>query len=201
MKKQPTKKPKAGTSTEAANERKALFIEAYIANGGNATQAATAAGYSPKTAYSQGNRLLKDVEIQQSLSKRQQKLAKQFELDTEKVLAQLAQIVYADPRKCFGPDGCLLPVREWPDEVAAMVSSVEVDALFEGTGKDRKQIGVTQKVKFWDKNSAIEKAMKHLGQFEKDNKQRNAFELMNAEQLDRFIQRKQEELQNSQTVH
>lgn len=201
MKKTPIPKPKAGTSVSAAAERKSLFIEAFIANGGNATQAAISAGYSEKTAYSQGNRLLKDVEIKQQLSKRQEKLALKYSLDTESVLQELARMVYADPRRAFGPDGALLPVKEWPDDVAAMVASVEVDALYEGSGKDRKQIGVTQKVKFWDKNSAIEKAMKHLGQFEKDNRQRNPFETMNKEQLERFIERKQAEIERAKTVH
>jgi phage terminase small subunit len=32
-------------------------------------------------------------------------------------------------------------------------------------------VGQVKKVKLWDKNSALEKAMKHLGLFEKDNSQ------------------------------
>lgn len=192
---------KAGTSAQAAAERKSNFIEAYIANGGNGTQAAITAGYSEKTARSQAARLLADDNISSELRKRQTILGVKYKLDTESVLQQLANLVYADPRKVFGTNGCLLPVSEWPDEVAAMVSSIEVDALYDGSGKDRKQIGVTQKVKFWDKNSAIEKAMKHLGQFEKDNKQKNPFQEMSKEQLTRFIARKQEEVAKAATVH
>lgn len=54
--------------------RKMIFVTEYIKNGGNATQAAIAAGYSEKTAYSQGSRLLKDVEVQQYLNKTEQNL-------------------------------------------------------------------------------------------------------------------------------
>lgn len=196
-------KPRAkpGTSNEAAAERKAHFIEAMIANGGNQKQAAITAGFSERTAASQASRLMKDVNVLAEIDKRRKALGVKYKLDTDSVLQQLANLVYADPRKVFGADGCLLPVSEWPDEVAAMVSSIEVDALYEGSGKDRKQIGVTQKVKFWDKNSAIEKAMKHLGQFEKDNKQKNPFQEMSKEQLQRFIQRKQEEVARNNTVH
>jgi phage terminase small subunit len=43
------------------------FIAAYIANDFNATQAAIAAGYSEATAYSQGSRLLKNVEIRAAI--------------------------------------------------------------------------------------------------------------------------------------
>lgn len=49
-----------------------LFVEAYLANGSNATQAAKTAGYSEKTAYSIGQRLLKKVEIQEALGERVQ---------------------------------------------------------------------------------------------------------------------------------
>jgi phage terminase small subunit len=52
---------KSGTSKAAAATRRRLFIETYLANGHNATQAAISAGYSAKTAGSQGQRLLKDV--------------------------------------------------------------------------------------------------------------------------------------------
>ena len=46
--------------------RQRMFVAEYLIDL-NATQAAQRAGYSMKTAYSQGQRLLKKVEIQQSL--------------------------------------------------------------------------------------------------------------------------------------
>lgn len=51
-----------------------IFVTEYIKNGNNATQAAISAGYSEKTAYSQGSRLLKSVEVQQYLNKTEQNL-------------------------------------------------------------------------------------------------------------------------------
>jgi phage terminase small subunit len=45
-----------------------LFVSAYLGKcRRNATSAAIEAGYSPKTAYSQGSRLLKTVEVQQAI--------------------------------------------------------------------------------------------------------------------------------------
>lgn len=46
-----------------ADQRRLLFVEAYIANVYNATQAAIAAGLSEKSAYSQGHELLKHPEV------------------------------------------------------------------------------------------------------------------------------------------
>lgn len=51
-----------------------IFVNEYLKNGNNATQAAISAGYSEKTAYSQGSRLLKSVEVQQYLNKTEQNL-------------------------------------------------------------------------------------------------------------------------------
>jgi phage terminase small subunit len=59
-----------------ANElspRMMIFATEYLKSN-NATQAAITAGYSEKTAYSQGSRLLKSVEIQRYLNKTEQNL-------------------------------------------------------------------------------------------------------------------------------
>ena len=50
-----------------------IFVTEYLKSN-NMTQAAIAAGYSEKTAYSQGSRLLKHVGIQQYLNKTEQNL-------------------------------------------------------------------------------------------------------------------------------
>jgi phage terminase small subunit len=188
--KKPAAKPKAGTSKEAAAARKAKFIEAYIANGENATDAALQAGYAASSARERGYELVKDREVIAALKKRREALARKFELRTEDVLRELARIVHADPRKAFDEQGNLLPVNQWPDEVAAMIASVECDEI---KGEGGVILGMTKKIKIWDKNSAIDKAMKHLGQYEKDNAQKTAFSEMSEDALDRFIERKAKE--------
>lgn len=60
-------------AAEQLSPKKMVFVMEYIRTN-NATKAAIAAGYSEKTAYSQGPRLLKDVEIQQYLNKTEQNL-------------------------------------------------------------------------------------------------------------------------------
>lgn len=68
-----------------------LFVEAYLANP-NATEAALKAGYSKKTAYSQGQRLLKNVEIAARLEKRLDEAA----MSADEVLKELALIAKCD---------------------------------------------------------------------------------------------------------
>lgn len=58
------------------NERQKRFVAEYIKDY-NATQAAIRAGYSERTAYSQGNRLLKNVEIKKAIKKLQNEIRKE----------------------------------------------------------------------------------------------------------------------------
>lgn len=55
------------------NDRQRLFVDEYLKDL-NATQAAIRAGYSEKTARSQGNRLLTKVDIKNAIKKRQEAL-------------------------------------------------------------------------------------------------------------------------------
>ena len=61
---------KRGTTAASVADGRRRFIEAVLTNGLNATNAAIQAGYSEKTAYSIGSRLLKEVEESGALKKR-----------------------------------------------------------------------------------------------------------------------------------
>lgn len=147
-----------------------------VAKGANATDAYIQAGFSANGAKQSASRLLTKADICARIAEIKANISamatEKSGLSLANVLLELRALVHADPRQVFSENGDLLPVKEWPDEVAAMISSIEIEALFDGQGKERKQIGETKKVKFWDKNSAIEKAMKHLGAFERDNAQK-----------------------------
>jgi hypothetical protein len=73
-----------------------LFVDYYISNNFNATQAAESAGYSKKTAYSQGQRLLNNVEIKERLNKRIGELLSDTEKASMKLINTLDEIVDSD---------------------------------------------------------------------------------------------------------
>lgn len=85
------------------------------------------------------------------------------EWEVERMIQELRAIATCDIREAYNDDGSLKKVKDMPANVAAALSSVEVDELFEGVGREREQIGVTKKVKFWDKAKAIELFMKKHG--------------------------------------
>ncbi|OFW00164.1 MAG: hypothetical protein A3G20_05110 [Acidobacteria bacterium RIFCSPLOWO2_12_FULL_59_11] len=112
--------------------------------------------------------MLKDVNVQALIAEATEKAAKIAGLSVERTLREIARVAYSDPRKLYRPDGLLIPVTELDDDTAATVASVEVDEIKAG---EAGVIGHTVKIKHWDKNAALEKAMKYHGLYEKDNKQ------------------------------
>ena len=69
-----------------------VFVEAYLSCGFNATRAAIRAGYSEKTAYSQGARLLKHVEVSAAVKKR----LSESVMGVEEALARLSRQASVD---------------------------------------------------------------------------------------------------------
>lgn len=75
-------------ASEKTIEKYQIFVLAYV-NTFNATQAAISAGYSKKTAYSQGNRLLKNDEVKSLLDEQIKKLRERMSDDASRIYAML----------------------------------------------------------------------------------------------------------------
>ncbi|WP_269715780.1 terminase small subunit [Caulobacter sp. NIBR2454] len=84
----------------ALNEKHLRFVEEYLVDL-NATQAAIRAGYSPKTAYSQGQRLLKYAEVAAAVAKAQEERAERTKVTADRVLTELAKIGFSDIRRAM----------------------------------------------------------------------------------------------------
>lgn len=150
--------------SKGAKQRRTRFLKEYLLEH-NATKAAIAAGYSEKTAYSQGNRLLKNAEVQAALAKEEEKLNSKLDISIERVAKEFARIAFCDTRKLFRDDGSLLPPSQWDDDTAAAIGGMDVNELFEGSGEDRSQVGYIKKVKMTDKVRALEGLGRYLKMF------------------------------------
>lgn len=82
----------------ALTPKQARFVDEYLIDL-NATQAAIKAGFSEKTAYSLGQRLLKNVEVRAAISARQAARAERTEITQDRVLQELWAIATADPNE------------------------------------------------------------------------------------------------------
>lgn len=165
--------PKAGP----LSPRQEQFIAEYLLDL-NATQAAIRAGYSAKTAQEQGSRLLSNVIIAQRIAEKRQELADNTGLSVERVLQEAMRLAFFDIRKLTDDEGNPIPVHQLDADTAAAIQGLEL-ATERGPDKESGPT-IVRKYKIADKNSAIERLFKHLGLFEKDNKQSNPGDAMTA---------------------
>lgn len=154
------KKPLHRVSNKGRAVRRARFLEAFLANGCNGAAAAEAVGYKKgQSAYLAGHRFLNELAASGELAAVAQQRGEAAGLETERTLREVARIAYADPRRLFDANGRPIPLHELPEEVAATIASYEV-------WPDGRV-----KIKFWSKVEALDRAMRHAGLYERDNKQ------------------------------
>lgn len=96
-------------------------------------------------------------------------VASEADITQERVLKEVARIGLFDARKLFDSRGNPLPITELDDDVAAAIAGIKVRELPIG---DDGQMATITEYKIADKNSALEKLMKFLGAYEKDNTQK-----------------------------
>lgn len=163
--------PRARIDPETGlTEKQERFSLAYMENGGNATQAYLSSynvkKAKPETVNNKAMALLHKGEIGARIAALRNAAAERAEVREADVLRETGHIVFSDLRKLFNENGTIKQPCEWPQEIAAAVASFEVFEEYRGQGKNRKLVGYTKRIRLWDKNSAIEKLMKHLGMFE-----------------------------------
>lgn len=141
-------------------------VEAYRCAYGTQAKRSTVA---PK-AY----RLLTESKVRRRVQELRNRAAADAVLSVSLILQELKRVALFDPRSIVGDDGVVLSLGEMPSDAAAAIAAIEIEELFEGTGNNRKLVGYTKKVKFWNKVDALDKVMKHLGLFGQDNRQKTS---------------------------
>lgn len=155
LKQAPKAKPKPKISQQHEDFARQYLIDL------NATQAAIRAGYSEKTAYSQGHRLLKNAEIQNLIAELRKETAERLDLTREDCIRQYQRIGFSDPRRLFNPDGSIKGITELDADTAAAVQGYEVEYR-NVDGPDMPPVPVL-KIKWADRKGAIDSIMKSQG--------------------------------------
>lgn len=140
------------------------FVAEYLIDQ-NATQAATRAGYTAKRLDQAGYELLRKPEIQAQVEIGQAKQLAAAGVTVQRIVDELAKISFADRRKLFDSEGHLLPPAQWPDDLAACVSGLEMEsATIEGPDGPR-IVAYPSKVRLVDKKGTLELLGRHLKMF------------------------------------
>jgi phage terminase small subunit len=129
----------------------------------NATQAAIRAGYSVRSAQEQGSQMLAHPEIKAAIDAAKLARSDRTEIDADWMLQRLVDEVEADLADLYDDNNDLKPIDEWPEIWRqGLVAGVEVEALYEGFGEDRIQIGQVKKLRLSDRVRRLELIGKHV---------------------------------------
>jgi phage terminase small subunit len=142
----------------------ARFVAEYLKDH-NGTKAAIRAGYSAKSAHVQASQLLKIPKVAAAVEDGEERLRKQDAEYITKLRRENAMIALFDPASVMDHRGNILAMKDWPPEARAAVSSVEWVMKNARAGD-----GVTDRVlklRFWNKNHAIELDYEAYGLTEK----------------------------------
>lgn len=170
-------KPDNSGRPVALNPRQRSFVAEYLKDK-NATHAYMRAyGSTKETAMRAGPRLMEHVgvkaEIDRHLSEIVEVAKHQAGITLERVLTELARIAFFDPRKLFDKEGNPVAVHQLDDDTAAVIAGLDVLEQYESDGAGGKQlVGHVKKWKLATKDGALDKLMKHLGGYAKDNAQK-----------------------------
>ncbi len=157
----------------ALTAKQQRFVDEYLIDL-NATQAAIRAGYSKKTASSQGERLLRNVEVRRYLQAQRQDLQGRTKITQEMVLKELVKIGFSDIRKVVRWGETMVRMADADDEGAedmvpyhglALIDSTEIDDDTAAAIAEVSQGRDGLKVKLHDKKGALVDIGRHLGMF------------------------------------
>lgn len=140
-------------------EKQKRFCEEYLVDL-NATQSAIRAGYKEKTAYAQGQRLLKKVEAQEYLRQLMNKRSERTEITADRVLQELAAIAFTDRTE-------IAKVSDKGFVEFTPTDNLNQDAKKVIAGIEEGKYGT--KIATYDKVKALELLGKHLGLFSEQN--------------------------------
>jgi len=119
-----------GLSVKPLNPQQRAFAEHYIstpAEKRDATASAIAAGYSPKTAKSQGSRLLTHPGVRDRIIAVDQSLrTKVAMIDRAWLLTEAVHLWETQLSDLFNEDGTLKPIHEMPKDAQKLVGGFEV---------------------------------------------------------------------------
>ena len=150
------------------NPKQKRFCDEYVIDL-NATQSAIRAGYSEKTAGSQGQRLLQNVEIQTAINALNSKRSAKTGITAERVLSELGKIAFSDLKSylSFDENGVKFKDSEEVDGTVISEVSSQETVTTRNTGDEDSETTkkIHLKMKLHDKMKALELLGKHLSIF------------------------------------
>lgn len=147
------------------NARQRIFVREYVwgQSAGNATDCMRLAGYGVAAAASGAFQLMRRPIVKATIAKEMDEKEELVKLRSLRWVAELERIALMDPEKLFDADGKLLSVRAMSEDARRCIAAIDVEAIYEGGGRERIQTGEVRKFKLHDKKGALELLLKWAG--------------------------------------
>lgn len=160
------------TNKSKLSPKQLRFCQEYVIDN-NGTKAAIRAGYSQSTAKEQASRMLTKVNIKKLVKKLKNGIANNNNITAEMVRDELAKCGFSNLQDYITDENSILDLSKIPRDQAAALQAIKVTETI--TIVDKKPVTRREtSFKLSDKIAALEKLGRHLGIFEKDNKQKES---------------------------
>jgi len=152
------------------NAKRQRFCEEYMKDL-NGKEAAIRAGYAKKHAAFEASKLLAIPEISEYVTQLKKETSKRNNITVDELIQDLAEIKNINVADLYDENGLLKDLHQLPREFTKCINEItETKSIWGKEGENEKTV---RKVKFYSRLDAIEKLAKHLGFYEKDNKQQS----------------------------
>lgn len=149
-------------------DRQFRFCEVYLADVDRNQKRAYLDVYPNSTernAEVSASKLLSLPKVAQYVQWRDRAIQEELQSSQRRIVQEYVRVGFCDPRRLYNDDGTMKLPKDWDDDLAAAIAGIEVFEEFEGQGENRKFVGFTKKVKFWNKVEALNSLAKHRGMF------------------------------------
>lgn len=150
------------------NEKEEAFCREILADPAfNAEAAAARAGYKDGNGFRahSGSRLMERECVQNRIAELIAARNERLDVDADKAVRELLMLAHSDIGDVLdfsGKQPVMRDAHTIPERARRAISSVKVKRTVEGSGEDKKEVEIIE-FKFWDKVSALDKLLKHLG--------------------------------------
>jgi phage terminase small subunit len=148
--------------SQGLTRRQRNFVALYLDDPAlNLEKAYIGAGYKPASAAQNGWRLSRHPLVSVAIDEERKRRLEVLGLNPLRILEELRRIALCDYRALFDVKGNLRPVAEWPPELGACVTSVEV--VKRNISPNDGHTDLIHRVRLADKVKALEALAKHFG--------------------------------------
>ncbi len=151
------------------------FCQAYIRTGDKSAayrEAYSSERMKPESIHVRACKLSNETKISTRIAELRAEIIERNKITIDELVSEMAGMVRFDIADIYDENGNLKSIHDIPRHARMSIAGIETLEEFGFSEGERILVGHTKKIKLLSKLDAVEKLMKHLGGYEKDNNQK-----------------------------